>query len=278
MLDDQERESLTETCEAIEQAVHDAETKLEDLGEARAAHDEEKPDRLDPEDYDTETLAAAEEQLEAALGATNQQIGGLEAEIAQIKKTVEKQRELERKYDKQTKEFGTWKRMNALIGVRNGDKFKEFAQALNLDKIVDRANRRLEGLHERYQLRTVRDPETDLPTLDFEIIDDHHAGQARPLSTLSGGETFLVSLALALALADQQTLQMPIETLFLDEGFGTLDRESLQNAVEILKNLRAGGERTVGVISHVEALREKIPDQIVLKRQQEGRSKITIPD
>jgi exonuclease SbcC len=94
------------------------------------------------------------------------------------------------------------------------------------------------------------------------------------LSTLSGGETFLVSLALALALADADRVDMPIETLFLDEGFGTLDRESLQTAIQTLNSLHSRDNRTVGIISHVEALREYVDHRVRVEPVAEGRSEL----
>ncbi|MFW5968723.1 MAG: SbcC/MukB-like Walker B domain-containing protein, partial [Persicimonas sp.] len=173
-------------------------------------------------------------------------------------------------------EFDEWNELNNIIGVRDGERFKRFAQALNLDRIVDRANHRLAELHPRYRLQTKHDEASGLPTLDFEIVDNYHAGKPRDLSTLSGGETFLVSLALALALADQQEIQMPIETLFLDEGFGTLDKDSLRKAVDILKDLHTRAGRTVGVISHVAALQERIASQVIVQPEQEGRSSVVL--
>jgi exonuclease SbcC len=223
-------------------------------------------------------LKQAKQELDDAIGAANRRIGRLDNEIESLEEKLNQYRETKKELEAQREEFRVWKELKSLIGVGGGEKFKQFAQALNLDRIVEQANSRLKDLSERYRLRTKRDP-SGMPTLDFEILDDYHAGKPRPLSTLSGGETFLVSLALALALADQQQVEMPIETLFLDEGFGTLDRDSLQDAVDILHNLRGqGGEggRTVGVISHVEALQERIADQVIVETQQKGRSRIRV--
>ena len=108
--------------------------------------------------------------------------------------------------------------------------------------------------------------------------DAHHANEERPITTLSGGETFLVSLALALALADYRTVRMPVETLLLDEGFGTLDQRTLEEVLGILKGLGGAlGRRTqVGIISHVEALREAIPARILVEPTGPGRSTVRV--
>ncbi len=272
--EDEERDRLAERCDEIETALRDASRDIERLDEELEAHADQKPADFDPEAYSLATLEAAEEQLNEAIGTYNQKIGALETVLTQMRAKLENYRELLDERDAQQQEFDGWNELNGLIGVRSGESFKEFAQALNLDRIVARANRRLAELHPRYRLETKRD--AGLPTLDFEIVDKYRSDQRRQLNTLSGGETFLVSLALALALADQQQIKMPIETLFLDEGFGTLDRNALRKAMDILNDLHVRGGRTVGVISHVEALQEQIPSQIRVVPQQPGRSSVVL--
>jgi exonuclease SbcC len=278
LLEDEKRTELKKRCDEIQERIDDAEKDIKRLKDELEEHGDDCPQGLDPEVYDLDALNEARQSLNEAVNETNQELGALANEISKLRNKLATFHDLNEQLEEQREEFRVWKELKSLIGVRDGDKFKEFAQALNLGEIVRRANDRLDGLSERYKLRTKRD-ESGMPTLDFEILDDYHAGRARPLSTLSGGETFLVSLALALALADQQQIEMPIETLFLDEGFGTLDRESLQSAMEILNNLQGeGGEggRTVGVISHVEALQEQIADQVIVETQQDGRSEIRV--
>ncbi|QDG53426.1 hypothetical protein FIV42_22575 [Persicimonas caeni] len=276
LLEADERSRLEALCEGIETALHDAARDIKSLDAKLTQHDEQKPEDFVPGDYDVETLRGAEEQLDDAVAVYNQRIGALRQEIDQLRTKLADFRELLEERDAQKEEYEGWNELNRLIGVGGGERFKQFAQALNLDRIVDSANHRLRELHPRYRLKTQHDEKSGLPTLDFEIVDRYHAGEARSLSTLSGGETFLVSLALALALADQQQIKMPIETLFLDEGFGTLDRDSLSNAVGILNELHARSGRTVGVISHVEALQDRITSQVRVEPQQEGRSKVVL--
>lgn len=153
-------------------------------------------------------------------------------------------------------EYDLWQQLNSLIGSADGAKYRKFAQGLTLDHLVYLANQQLERLHGRYQLARRSGGE-----LELEVIDTWQADAARDTKTLSGGESFLVSLALALALSDLVSHKTSIDSLFLDEGFGTLDGETLEVALDALDNLNASG-KMIGVISHVEALKERIPVQL----------------
>lgn len=171
-------------------------------------------------------------------------------------------------------ELDTWERLHGLIGVNDGQAFQRYAQTLNLAELMMRANHHLERLAPRYSLVGARDVEGHA-RLAFAIKDAFQADEVRPINTLSGGETFLVSLALALGLAGYRTVKMPIETLLLDEGFGTLDPETLQVAMSALEALHATGTQ-VGIISHVEALKERIPARVLVERDGAGRSSVRV--
>jgi exonuclease SbcC len=153
-------------------------------------------------------------------------------------------------------EYDLWQQLNSLIGSADGAKYRKFAQGLTLDHLVYLANQQLERLHGRYQLARRSSGE-----LELEVIDTWQADVARDTKTLSGGESFLVSLALALALSDLVSHKTSIDSLFLDEGFGTLDGETLEIALDALDSLNASG-KMIGVISHVEAMKERIPVQL----------------
>ncbi len=112
--------------------------------------------------------------------------------------------------------------------------------------------------------------------LDLEVLDDWQGGEARTVKNLSGGETFIVSLALALGLASLTSRRIRIDSLFLDEGFGSLDEEALNTALQTLAELRRDG-KLIGVISHVEALKDSIPTKIEIRRERAGRSTIHGP-
>lgn len=159
--------------------------------------------------------------------------------------------------------------LHSLIGSQKGDKFRRFAQGLTLDHLVYLANIQLNRLHGRYLLQRKASE-----ALELEVLDTWQGDEVRDTKTLSGGEGFLVSLALALALSDLVSHKTQIESLFLDEGFGTLDSATLDVALDALDSLNASG-KMIGVISHVEAMKERIPVQIqVTKMNGLGNSKL----
>jgi len=160
----------------------------------------------------------------------------------------------------QEKQLQDWGVLNTLIGSKEGDKFRKFAQGLTLDNLVWLANNQLDRLHGRYQLRR-----KESEALELQVLDTWQADALRDTRTLSGGESFLVSLALALALSDLVSHKTRIDSLFLDEGFGTLDAQTLDIALDALDALNASG-KTIGVISHVDAMKERIPVQVRVKK------------
>ncbi|MDD0810083.1 AAA family ATPase [Curvibacter sp. RS43] len=171
----------------------------------------------------------------------------------------------------QSADVDVWQRLDGLIGSARGDKFRRFAQGLTLDHLLHLANRHLERLHGRYLLRRKGSGE-----LELDIVDTWQGEVTRDTRTLSGGESFLVSLALALALSDLVSHKTSIDSLFLDEGFGTLDGDTLDIALNALDSLNASG-KMIGVISHVEGLKERIPAQIrVEKGSGIGHSRLRI--
>jgi len=163
-----------------------------------------------------------------------------------------------------------WKRLRELIGSADGGKFRKFAQSISLDILIRHANSHLSSLSDRYQI--ARDEEG---TLKLLIEDLHQAGAIRPMESLSGGESFLASLALALGLSDLAGRSVQIDSLFIDEGFGSLDPETLEVAIDALESLRQNN-KTVGVISHVGLLKERIGTQIIVEKKAGGVSAIRV--
>lgn len=172
--------------------------------------------------------------------------------------------------DKLNKEFGKWSLLNKLIGDATGNTFANFAQGLTMKNLLVYANRRLENLSDRYLLSK---PEDDGA---LTIVDKYQGNTIRSVKTLSGGETFLISLALALSLSDMASKNVALGCLFIDEGFGTLDPETLELAMTTLETLQSESQKTVGVISHVATLKERITTQIQLDRNAQGLSSIEI--
>jgi exonuclease SbcC len=164
-----------------------------------------------------------------------------------------------------------WEMLNKLIGSADGAKFRTFAQGVTLDNLVYLANKEMANLHQRYQLqRNINQP------LALQVVDLWQANAVRDVKTLSGGESFLVSLGLALALSNLVSHKTQIESLFLDEGFGTLDAGTLEVALEALERLNATG-KLIGIISHVDALKERITHQIhVSKGASAGFSRLDV--
>lgn len=161
--------------------------------------------------------------------------------------------------------------LGSLIGDREGRIFRKYAQGLTLDRLLEHANTRLAELKPRYQLERGRGGD-----MVIQVIDNDMAGQVRGIHNLSGGERFMVSLALALGLAEMSTTRgVRIESLFIDEGFGALDPVSLGQALALLDQLQASGRR-VGVISHVEELKERIAAKIEITPTGRGTSRLAV--
>ncbi|WP_240008454.1 AAA family ATPase [Pseudaquidulcibacter saccharophilus] len=174
--------------------------------------------------------------------------------------------------EKQKNECAKWQMLNNLIGSADGKKFRNFAQGLTFDIMVAHANQELMKMNERYLL--ARDVNDKSKPLELNVIDNFQAGQLRPVKNLSGGESFLISLALALGLSKMASSKVRVDSLFLDEGFGTLDEETLETALETLSRLHQNG-KLIGVISHVSALKEKITTQIKVTPISGGKSKLS---
>ena len=158
-----------------------------------------------------------------------------------------------------------WAKLNELAGSADGAKFRRIAQGYTLDILLNYANVQLRELTRRYRLERV--PET----LALQVIDRDMCDEVRTVHSLSGGESFLVSLALALGLSSLSSNRMRVESLFIDEGFGSLDAETLRVAMDALESLRTQG-RKIGVISHVQEMTERIPVRICVNRAGNGRS------
>lgn len=162
-----------------------------------------------------------------------------------------------------------WEKLNKLIGSADGTKFKVIAQSYTLNLLLMHANKHLSYLSKRYKLQQVPD------TLALQVIDCDMCDEVRTVYSLSGGESFLISLALALGLSSLSSNNLKVESLFIDEGFGSLDTESLRTAMEALEQLQMQG-RKIGVISHVQEMSERISVQIQVNKSVNGKSAISI--
>ena len=220
----------------------------------------------------SEELAARTESLEQSVAEVQQTIG----RVRQIINTDEQNRQLHgqlaEKTERQKQETARWEKLSRLVGSADGKKFSRFAQGLTLEHLIQLANRHVNTFTDRYLIR--KTPGEDL---ELDIIDKYQADIVRPVSSLSGGESFQISLALALGLSELASRKTQINSLFIDEGFGMLDAAALEMAISALENLQSNG-KAIGVISHVDLLKERIGTQIQVVKQQGGYSSIKIID
>ena len=255
LLPEDERQHLT----ALKESLHTAQQRASAL--LQAARDKQsqlQAQALTP--LAADEVAALLAALESQRSALSEQIGAQRALLASDAQHRQNQQALFEGISAQTAEADIWHRLDGLIGSAKGDKFRKFAQGLTLDHLLQLANRHLARLHGRYVLR--RKPTGEL---ELDIVDSWQGDVTRDTRTLSGGEGFLVSLALALALSDLVSHKTSIDSLFLDEGFGSLDGDTLEIALTALDSLNASG-KMIGIISHVEALKERIPAQIRVEK------------
>lgn len=211
-------------------------------------------------DFDDESVSNTLINLSELLKQCQQKTGQFSQQISHDKANKEQQKSLLEQIKHAQLALDDLSHLNALIGSADGAKFRRFAQGLTLSNLVHLANAQLERLFGRYQLQCQQSD-----TLAIEVVDTWQGDTARDIKTLSGGESFLISLALALALSDLVSNKTSIDSLFLDEGFGTLDNNTLEVALDALDNLNASG-KMIGVISHVDALKERIGVQIKVKK------------
>jgi exonuclease SbcC len=259
VLEPQERESLLAMKESLKQRSIQQQTLLTQA-QSIARELQQKDIKLVLADLDKPLIIKTLENSEQQLKNLVQRQGEVNHHIENDQLRRERQKEILAQIEKARKSYDDIAYLHSLIGSQKGDKFRRFAQGLTLDHLVYLANRQLDRLHGRYLLQR-----KDNAALELQVLDTWQGDNVRDTRTLSGGEGFLVSLALALALSDLVSHKTQIESLFLDEGFGTLDNETLDTALDALDSLNASG-KMIGVISHVEAMKERIPVQIKVQK------------
>ena len=255
-LSDSQKAELETQQQQIQQARTEASALLQ-----QAQQQEQQLRAAEPADAAHADLATVITAATEAQQQQLQQLGELNQQLKQQQELAQQQAGLYQQIQAQQALYQDWQQLNSLIGSADGAKYRRFAQGLTLAQLVLLANRQLQQLHSRYQLARKADSE-----LELQVLDSWQADSARDTKTLSGGESFLVSLALALALSELVSHKTRLESLFLDEGFGTLDPDTLESALAALDQLQSGG-KMIGIISHVEALKERIPVQIKVHKQ-----------
>lgn len=263
-VDDQQVSELRQRLQQSEKAIEQAKVLLQERDQRLLVHQAQHNGNLDAEQLAT-TLA----ELQNLFAASEHRCAELRAEQAEDQRRQNANQALAQQIADAYTEYQRWARLNALIGSATGDTFRKIAQAYNLDLLVHHANVQLRQLVRRYRLKRGGS------MLGLLVMDTEMGDELRSVHSLSGGETFLVSLALALGLASMASSTLKIESLFIDEGFGSLDPESLQLAMDALDGLQAQG-RKVAVISHVQEMHERIPVQIQVHRQGNGLSTLEV--
>ena len=252
------------------QALSDEDKSLQSL-------EQEKKARLAKEkeegagDFSAEDCRRSLETLVAEQRNLQQEIGGINRKLADNDTARKEQREQAQAVDAQKVECGRWDLLHDIIGSADGKKYRNYAQGLTFELLVSHANRQLRKMSDRYLL--VRD---ESRPLELNVVDNYQAGEVRTTKNLSGGESFIVSLALALGLSHMAGSNVRVDSLFLDEGFGSLDEDALDTALETLAGLRQDGKLIV-LISHVQALKERIQAQIRVQPMSGGKSRILGP-
>ncbi len=228
-----------------------------------------QPSEKDGETRDT--LEALSEELKGETDKLQERLVQISLRILSHEKSIEQAEKYTLQVEAARADAEEWKRLNALIGSADGKKFRELAQSYTFGFLVEHANHQLRQFSPRYELCHIPG------TLTLEIIDRDMFDEHRYVNSLSGGETFVVSLALALGLASLSSNNLAIGSLFIDEGFGNLDHDSLELVMSALSNLENTQGRKVGVISHTDQIRSQISPQIRLVKQAGGgRSRIEI--
>jgi exonuclease SbcC len=250
--------------QAMGAAVTSGQAVLEEHRRAKIGHEAGKTVQ-----DDQETLRAKQAATLAALEAAAIALNGLKLAIAQDDERLSKSLALRAEIETQGNRSKVWSQLSELIGSADGKKFRNFAQQLTLDILLHDANQHLQSLSRRYRLERIKD------SLGLLVVDQDMGDERRSVHSLSGGESFLVSLGLALGLASLSSHRVRVESLFIDEGFGSLDADSLRVAMDALDNLQALG-RKVGVISHVQEMTERIGTRINVRRTSGGQSKVTV--
>ncbi len=265
-LSQEERESLSSRARELDDAGTELKAKQKDR-EMRLAKETAKK-------LTNKTLEELEPQFkefEKSLKELRNAVAGLNHKLNENTAAKERIKEKQSAIEAQKKECHRWENLHSLIGSADGKKYRNFAQGLTFELMVSHANRQLKKMTDRYLL--IRDEQQPL---ELNVVDNYQAGEIRSTRNLSGGESFIISLTLALGLSKMASRKVRVDSLFLDEGFGTLDEEALETALETLSGLHQAG-KLIGIISHVSALKERISAQINITPVSGGRSSLSGP-
>lgn len=255
-----EREALRKLDEDVEACRR----LVEDKRKERDAVDARRPTEASKDE-----VTARHEESARRHGEEQKALSALDVRLATDDDRLKRAGSLLQELEKQQEIARLWGQLDHLIGSADGKKFRNYAQRMTLDILLQYANVHLRDLARRYRLERNED------SLGLLVIDQDMGDEVRSVHSLSGGESFLVSLALALGLASLSSNRVPVGSLFIDEGFGSLDADTLRMAMDALDSLQAQG-RKVGVISHVQEMTERIGVRVDVVKQPGSRSRVDI--
>ncbi len=256
------------TLQKLDNDLTSRRAEMERVGRELAQHRAQRPSETEGMTLATveETISRLEEQQTGKLA----RFGAIAQMLAHHEECLQRIRKVKEQIEVKQKEVDNWAGVAALFGSADGKKFRNIAQSYVLRQLLAGANHYLSRLTDRYRMEC---PPGGLTIL---LRDEYQGGVKRPTSTISGGESFLVSLALALGLSSLNRKSLSVDVLFIDEGFGTLDSDYLNTVMEALEKLHQIGGKKVGIISHVEALRERIATQIHVERVNHTLSRVEV--
>ncbi|MDN5891317.1 MAG: AAA family ATPase [Psychrobacter sp.] len=260
----EQRDDLSQRKQSIESAVQHTKSQLDST-----QHALDKKLATPLTDQSQKEITVQHHQPQSDIDQLNQQIGAIDQKLKDNTSQKGEQAAQISAIDEQKQKLQVWQQLHTLIGSADGKKYRTFAQGLTFQVMINHANSQLQKMSDRYLL--IHD---DSNPLELNVIDNYQGGDIRSTKNLSGGEGFIISLALALGLSQMASHNIRVDSLFLDEGFGTLDEESLDIALDTLTSLQQEG-KLIGIISHVQALKDRILTQIKVEKLSGGFSQIS---
>lgn len=265
-LESSELESLQDKSQSLTERINRLQGEMEQNNQTLA---QKKAKNLT--DKTIEELEAEQKANEIEQTDVRETLGNILYELRGDDEAREKSKDYLRTIAAKQLIVDQWSALSGLIGSADGRKFRNYAQGITFDIMIAYANQSLMKMNDRYLLKR-----KNKDGLELEVQDNYQAGVIRSTKNLSGGESFIVSLALALGLSKMASQNVQVESLFLDEGFGTLDEDALENALKTLSGLHQQG-KLIGVISHVQELKDRIGTQIIVTPKALGRSVLSGP-
>lgn len=259
---------LEKKIKAADDELIAAKSACEEILRQKKLHLEVKPEIAETET--TESLSLLREESEKQREASTSRLAEVNALLKNDEVRSAELEQTKAQRDAMKEECARWAELEGLYGGAKGQKFRLMAQSYVLRTLLQKANHYLKDLSQRYELYCTDN------SLVINVIDHDQNESARAVNLLSGGESFIVSLALALGLASISKERLHVDTLFIDEGFGSLDAATLETVITTLNRLHIIGGRRVGIISHVVSLAERIPAQIRMKRTGPGKSEALV--